>query len=103
LVQYEFGTHEVGIRWTDPSLPNLAGRADAVQKLSSIQTNGQPLYTWQELRRKLGDSDAEIKAAEEARELQSVQDLLNQPETTQPNQSQTQGVPNEQGTGTQSG
>lgn len=101
LSQYGFGTQEVVVRWMDPSLPNLAGRVDAVQKLSTITaSDGKPLYTWQELRRKLGESDEEIKAAEADRELMTVQQILTQPS---PTENQNQGAQNEPGPGTQSG
>lgn len=93
-----FGTQTVVLRWTDPSLPNLAGRADAVLKLSTIKdANGNSVYTWQELRRMLGDPESEIRQAEDDRELTNIQTLLNEPPT--PN-----GVPtNEQGTSPESG
>ena len=102
LREYDFGVQDVILRWVDPSLPNLSARADAVQKLSTINENGAPLYTWQELRRKLGDSDDEIKAAEADREVAQVQNLLTNPPAQ--NQAPAQnGVANEPGTSPNSG
>lgn len=80
LENSQFGAQEVTLNWYDPGLPNLSSRADSVLKLSAVKdASGQPLYTWQELRRLLGDSDAEIQAAESQREIASVQNLLNSP------------------------
>lgn len=70
----------VRIRWVDPSLPNLASRADAISKLAAITVgNGESLYTWKELRRKLGDSDEEITEAEKTREVDQLNRLVTNP------------------------
>jgi hypothetical protein len=80
-----FGDLEVEISWVDPSLPNLSTRADAVMKLATIVVGGKPLYTWEELRRKLGDSQPEIDAAKAELETAAIMDLIvNAPEPVQP-------------------
>lgn len=66
----------VSVRWMDPSLPNLAARADAIAKLASITVGGKPLYTWEELRRLLGDDQEVIDAAKEMIELEIIRDTL---------------------------
>jgi hypothetical protein len=76
LVQYGFGVQEVEIVWVDPSLPNLAARADAVFKLASVIAGGKPLYTWEELRRMLGDSLESIDAAKAELETNEIMDLI---------------------------
>lgn len=100
-----FGAQDVRLRFVDPSLPNLSGRADAVLKLSQVKDfQNQPLYTWQELRRKLGDSEDEIKAAEDERETMGIQGLLTEPEPAQnATQGQETGSQNEPGTSPQGG
>lgn len=79
LKAYGYGVQSVVLTWVDPSLPNLAGRADAVQKLSTIMVDGGNLYSWKELRQRMGDSADEIKAAQADREVQQIQTLLTQP------------------------
>lgn len=73
------GKENVTILWVDPALPNLASRADAVSKLAAITVDSQPLYTWEELRLKLGDSAAVIQAAKTLREEAQLNNLLTQP------------------------
>lgn len=76
LLTAGFGELEVEIGWVDPSLPNLATRADAVLKLATVVVGGRPLYTWEELRKKLGDSLAEIDAAKAVLETNEIMDLI---------------------------
>jgi hypothetical protein len=71
-----WGELEVQIGWVDPSLPNLATRADAVMKLATIVVGGRPLYSWEELRKKLGDSLTEIDAAKADFETNAIMDLI---------------------------
>lgn len=75
------GFHDVTIviRWTDPRLPNLATRADAVLKLATVIVDGRPLYDWQELRERLGDSDLEIEAADARWEVERTKRLIENP------------------------
>ena len=83
----------VVIRWVDPSLPNLASRADAVLKLATVQTpDGRPLYDWQELRQMLGDSADDIQAAQNRFEIEGIKRLIQNPN----------GAPGEQRTATPS-
>lgn len=79
-----YGELEVELVWVDPSLPNLATRADAVLKLATVVVGGKPLYTWEELRRKLGDSLAEIDAAKAEIETNEIMDLILQNPKTDP-------------------
>lgn len=68
------------IRWVDPSLPNLASRADSVLKLASVQTEGgRPLYDWRELRQMLGDSSEDIDAAQDRWETEGIKQLIRNP------------------------
>jgi hypothetical protein len=54
-------------------------------KLATIVVGGKPLYTWEELRRKLGDSQPEIDAAKAELETAAIMDLIvNAPEPVQP-------------------
>jgi hypothetical protein len=85
LVQYGFGSQEVEIIWVDPSLPNLAARADAVFKLASVVAGGRPLYTWEELRKMLGDSLESIDKAKAELETNEIMDLILQGDRTNPN------------------
>jgi hypothetical protein len=73
-----FEPEEVFLRFMDPRLPNRSANADAVTKLAQIQVGDQPLYEWDELRRMLGDSDIEIEAARQRRELAAVTRVVNQ-------------------------
>lgn len=74
-----YGDKKVKIAWVDPSLPNLASRADAVSKLAAIVVGNQPLYDWEELRQKLGDSAVDIQAAKDRNEQNQLTQLLTAP------------------------
>lgn len=84
LLKYGFGSLEVDINWVDPSLPNLAALADAVFKLAGVTAGGRPLYTWEELRIKLGDSLESIDAAKAEMETNEIMDLILQNQQTDP-------------------
>lgn len=75
---------EVRILWVDPSLPNLASRADAIAKLAAITVSGRSLFNWEELRRKLGDGQDEIMAAEAQHEVDRLNGLLTEPPANEP-------------------
>jgi len=85
-----FGDLEILLRWMNPALPNLASIADSVLKLASVVVEGHGLYTWEELRQKLGDPQAEIDKAKETIENTAIQQLLTQPspQTNPPPESQ---------------
>jgi len=72
----EFGQQTVTIKWMDPSLPNLAARADAVLKLATVTVGGQPLYSWEEIRELLGDESEVIDLARDRLEKARIQQLL---------------------------
>lgn len=75
------------IKWVDPSLPNLASRADAVLKLASVRTaDGRPLYDWRELREMLGDSAESIDAANDRWETEGIKNMLRNPPPPEGNQ-----------------
>jgi hypothetical protein len=82
------GDLKVLIQWMNPALPNLAALADSVLKLATVRVvqDGKevPLYTWEELRRKLGDPQPEIDKAKEQLENQAITALLTQPPVTPP-------------------
>lgn len=80
LEAYDFGSGTVSVIWVDPSLPNLSSRADAVLKLATIVVGNRPLYDWEELRQKLGDSQESIDAARERIENDAITALVTQPE-----------------------
>jgi len=65
-------------------LPNLAALADAVFKLAGVTAGGRPLYTWEELRIKLGDSLESIDAAKAEMETNEIMDLILQNQQTDP-------------------
>lgn len=83
-----YGDLQVLIRWMDPSLPNLSALADSILKLATVRVveNGKelPLYTWEELRQKLGDSQPDIDKAREQIENSAITALLTQPTTPTP-------------------
>jgi hypothetical protein len=83
-----FGDLKILIRWMNPALPNLAALADSVLKLATVRVaqDGKeiPLYTWEELRRMLGDAQPDIDKAKEQLENQAIVSLLTQPPDTAP-------------------
>lgn len=72
------------VSWVDPSLPNLATRSDAILKLATVTVNGRPLYTWEELRHKLGDPQEEIDEAQADYEKDQINKALLQPDIPTP-------------------
>lgn len=76
LLASGFGEQTVVIKWMNPALPNLASRSDAVLKLASVQVDGKPLYTWEELRALLGDSAEEIEKARDRMENDNIQRII---------------------------
>jgi Phage portal protein, SPP1 Gp6-like len=75
-----YGDLKVLLRWMNPALPNLAALADSVLKLATVRVaeGGKeiPLYTWEELRRMLGDSQPDIDKAKAQLENQAIISLL---------------------------
>jgi hypothetical protein len=79
LVASPFGFEPVTIRWVDPALPNLAAMADQVSKLASVMVDGRPLYTWRELRLRMGDPVEEVDQAQDDFERDQITQAITQP------------------------
>lgn len=91
LAELENFNVTVAIKWVDPSLPNLASRADAVLKLATVKTSdGRPLYNWRELREMLGDAAEDIDAANDWWETEGIKTMLQNPSPPNDGNGQTQ-------------